>query len=117
MVKMTLTDGDTNVTRESELVLAFTFNKEEGVDENTARVGISVHILGKGNTEVLLVETCEMLGDLVNTLRNDQHKRAKTYIRMLDALRDGFDGKGFREGEGEDIIFIEEPVSQKSADQ
>lgn len=117
MVKMTLTDGKTNVTQESELVLAFAFafNKEEGADENTARVGIDVHILGKGNTEVFLVETCKVLGGLVNTLRNDQHKRAKTYIQMLDALRDGFDGKGFRKGEGE--VFIEEPVSQKSADQ
>ncbi len=115
MVKMTLTGGETNVTRESELVLAFAFNGAEYVDENTARVGVEVNILGEGDTEVVLVQTCKALGSLVNTLRNDQHKRAKTYIRMLDALRDGFDGKGFRKGEDE--VFIEEPVSQKSADQ
>lgn len=78
---------------EGKLVLAVAFDE---LDRETHQINARTYVVGRGDPNVFMVESCKVLGTLINILVDKQGERAVLYARMLNAIDRGFNGEDIR---------------------
>ena len=89
MVKITLThDGETHAN-EGDFVLVFVYKRHS----DSERSQVDTHLSGNGNGMDILTCAATALGATIPKMIDKKTRRVLAYVRMLQALSDGFDGQ------------------------